>query len=111
MDIVHNGALLCALALLYDTLPLSTRSNQHLLSILKGTLVGAIGVALLLTPWTIAPGINIDTRSVLISISGLFLGIIPTIIASAIMVAFRFFKEEPGALPVLQSLLHQPQSV
>ncbi len=42
-------------------------------------------------PWSYEPGIFFDSRSVLLSISGLFFGGLPTIIACVITAAFRIY--------------------
>ncbi|MHB8910293.1 MAG: LytS/YhcK type 5TM receptor domain-containing protein [Syntrophales bacterium] len=43
----------------------------------------------MVTTWILTPGIVFDTRSVLIGISGLFLGLLPVAIAMAMAVTFR----------------------
>lgn len=46
--------------------------------------------------WKQLPGLVFDTRSVLLSLSGLFFGLIPTIIASVTLIIFRLFLGGPG---------------
>lgn len=48
------------------------------------------------TPWVLVPGIVFDTRSVLLGISGLFFGTVPTIIAMVILSAFRYYLSGSG---------------
>ena len=45
--------------------------------------IGAIAVTVMLTPWKFEHGIVFDTRSVLLGISGLFFGSVPTATAMA----------------------------
>lgn len=54
-------------------------------------MVGAIGIFLMFNPWTYQPGHGLDFRSVLLSISGLYLGAVPTLVAILIMGVFRYF--------------------
>ena len=66
--LVHNAALLLALALVFDLatsrFPLKrSRLNQ----VVFGLLVGAIGVGIMLMPFRPVPGIIFDTRSVLLA--------------------------------------------
>lgn len=61
-----------------------------------GFVLGAIGLIVMLTPWTFGPGIVFDTRSVLLGISGLFFGSVSTVVAMAITAAFRFYQGGTG---------------
>ena len=85
MELIYNAALLLALVLIYDILGVRLRRGKfHLRQIPTGLLIGAIGLAVMLTPWVLIPGVVFDTRSVLLSISGLFFGSLPTVIAMLI---------------------------
>src|SRR5690606_23472717 len=54
--------------------------------------LGLIGITLMTIPWKFAPGIIFDTRSILLSISGLFFGLVPTIIAVLSTSIFRLMQ-------------------
>jgi CheY-like chemotaxis protein len=45
--------------------------------------IGLLGIAVMMTNWELLPGLVFDTRSVLLSISGLFFGAVPTLLAVA----------------------------
>ena len=71
--LVNNGALLLALALIFDVLVLRSSLRKTPVSqVLLGIVLGVIGVAIMNTPWILVPGIIFDTRSVLLGIAGLF---------------------------------------
>lgn len=90
LGLIQNAALLLAFAFLFDLVALSWRTRQPSLRQAPfGLIIGAIGIALMMTPWEFTPGIIFDTRSVLLGISGLFFGSIPTLIAMALTAAFR----------------------
>ncbi|HEX4943461.1 MAG TPA: LytS/YhcK type 5TM receptor domain-containing protein [Usitatibacteraceae bacterium] len=94
LSLVHNASLLLAMALVYDVLagksaPLSHQARRQ---VLLGLLVGAIGMAVMLTPWQYVPGVAFDTRSVLLGVTGLFFGWIPTVIAMAMTAALRLYQ-------------------
>ncbi len=90
IGLVNNAALLLALGLLYDMLASRTRPMAPLLQqILTGLFAGGIGIALMLNPWDFGQGVVFDTRSVLLCITGLFFGPLPTILAVLITGAFR----------------------
>ncbi len=81
IGLVHNAALLVTLVYLYSVLVAPRRPTSPWQQLQVGVLVGSIGVAIMLTRWELEPGVAFDTRSVLLGISGLFLGTIPTITA------------------------------
>ncbi|MCD6446970.1 MAG: response regulator [Candidatus Marinimicrobia bacterium] len=58
--------------------------------VLAGLFIGLIAVIVMYVPWTFKSGIVFDSRSILLSISGLFFGGIPTVIAMTIAAIFRF---------------------
>jgi len=93
LSLIHNAALLLAMFFIYDMA--ATRGREESGStwaILTGIALGLVGMIIMLTPWEYAPGIIFDVRSVLIGISGLFFGPIPTIIAMAMTATLRFFQ-------------------
>ena len=91
LDLIHNAALLLAIALLFDLVVSRSSIRKSIFwKLVLGVLLGGIGIAVMMTPWILAPGIIFDTRSVLLGISGLFFGSIPTLIAMAMTAAFRF---------------------
>ena len=90
LGLVHNATLLIAMAIIFDVTALRWHTGQaSFRQVPLGLILGAIGVAIMLTPWEFAPGIILDTRSVLLGISGLFFGLVPTAIAMAITAVFR----------------------
>ncbi|MDO9512894.1 MAG: LytS/YhcK type 5TM receptor domain-containing protein [Bacteroidales bacterium] len=83
--LLQNTAILLAFAMLYETFWIKNEDSKSLgVKILIGLILSGIGVVLMFTPWIWEQGIVFDTRSVMISISGLFFGPIPTIITMAI---------------------------
>src|SRR5665648_1187999 len=86
LGLVQNIALLLAFSMLYDYFWSRDESTKSIFfKIGTGIVLGGIGIVLILTPWTFIPGIIFDTRSVILSVSGLFFGAIPTIIAMTIL--------------------------
>jgi len=85
-----NATLLLSLVYVYDLLNVFRRlSGTWIRQVIAGFAIGTIGICVMLMPWTFAPGIIFDTRSVLLAVSGLFFGTIPTVVAVVIMVTFR----------------------
>lgn len=91
--LIHSAALLIATAFVYDLLTTRYQDRQNFLGkFLIGFLFGILGMILMLVPWYYVPGIIFDTRSVVISIAGLYFGLIPTLIAMTMTCALRVFQ-------------------
>lgn len=97
LGLLQNTAILLALGMLYDYLWARDEKSQTLgYKLLAGTIIGGIGIILILTPWTLIPGLVFDTRSVMLSVAGLFFGPVPTVVAMAITGAYRLFLGGDG---------------
>ena len=92
-QLIGNAALLLITALIFDLTKFRWRGNlPGIQKILIGAILSFIGIMLMINPWTFAPGIIFDTRSILLSISGLFFGLVPTIIAMISTSVFRIYQ-------------------
>jgi PAS domain S-box-containing protein len=90
LGLIQNTAILLAFSMIYDYSWLQTEGSKSFLKkIIAGVVIGSIGIILMLTPWKQVPGLVFDTRSVLLSLTGLFFGFIPTFIAVIITGTFR----------------------
>jgi PAS domain S-box-containing protein len=95
---IHNLALLLATAYVFDLATARWSQKKTLLTqVLLGIFIGAMGMAAMTVPWVVAPGVIIDSRSILLSISGLFCGWIPTVTAMAMTGLFRIHLGGAGA--------------
>ena len=92
--LINNVALLLALGLLYDTFEQRTKNRYK--EALTGVILGAICISVMMNPWIFKPGVVFDTRSVLLSIAGLFFGTISTVISMLMACAYRFYLSGPG---------------
>jgi len=99
VGLCQNISLLLAAALLFDVMATRWRMGRAwVVQALVGLALGVIGISVMLTPWTLMPGVVFDTRSVLIGISGLFFGLLPTAVAVVMTAAFRLHQGGQGAL-------------
>ncbi|WP_321528743.1 EAL domain-containing protein [Sedimenticola selenatireducens] len=96
--LLNNAVLLLALGVSYEMLGINRIQGRFLRRLVSGLLVGGISIAVMLTPWQLAPGIIFDTRWVVISLSGLFFGLIPTLIGGVMAILFRLFLGGDGAI-------------
>ncbi len=99
IGLIQNIAILLAFAMLYENFWLRNDKPRSLSSkIFTGLVLGGIGIVIMFTTWEMLPGLVFDTRSVMLAISGLFFGAIPTIIAMALIAVVRFFIGGDGML-------------
>lgn len=99
ISLIQNIAVLLAFSMIYDYLwNKSDEIRNYKEKILAGIIIGAIGIFLIFTPWTLREGLLFDSRSILLSVSGLFFGAVPTVIAMAITAAYRVYIGGSGML-------------
>lgn len=92
LPLVHNAALLLAIALVCDVALTRRRVDpSRLPQVPVGLVLGGIGVAVMLSSWPLDRGIVLDSRSILLAVSGLYFGTIPTVVAMAVTAAFRLW--------------------
>ena len=97
IGLINNAALLLALALLYDTIALKRWAEKAAVQVLIGIILGAIGIAVMMTPWEFTPGVIFDTRSVLLSVGGLFFGSVPILMVVLMTGVYRLYQGGAGA--------------
>ncbi|MCP4023788.1 MAG: PAS domain-containing protein, partial [Desulfobacteraceae bacterium] len=98
VGLINNAALLLALGLIYDIIEDSPQvRSKSVQQIVTGIALGIIGIAIMLNPWEFMPGVVFDTRSVLLGISGLFFGTVPTLIAVLMTGGYRLYLGGTGA--------------
>lgn len=96
---IQNSALLLAMMSIVDLLTSKKSVERRWLSkVLAGVLLGLLCIALMTSAFELEKGIIFDTRSVLLSLSGLFLGWFPTFLAMIISSVFRFWQGGVGSL-------------
>lgn len=96
--LIQNTALLLAFIVLFSLVlkrPYLNRVGPG--RILSGILLMLIGMGIMSTPFYFAEGVIFDTRTILLSVSGLFFGWIPTLIAMVGTSLFRLEMGGPGA--------------
>lgn len=93
-----NASLLLTLSLIYNSLFFRHWESKKIFHILMGLMIGFVGILLMINSVTVSSGIIFDTRSILISTTGMFFGIIPTAIASAVIIGFRIYVGGSGVL-------------
>jgi PAS domain S-box-containing protein len=99
LNLTYNAALLMLLIFIFDAFAHRWRREKSLvLNLLTGLAAGVIGIVIIQTHWILENGAIFDTRSILLSLSGLYFGTIPTIVAMAVTAIFRFILGGVGTL-------------
>jgi signal transduction histidine kinase/CheY-like chemotaxis protein len=106
IGLIQNIALLLAFAMLYENFWLRNEKPRQLPGkIFTGLILGIIGTVLMYTPWTFMPGLVFDTRTVMLSISGVFFGFLPTAIAMVITSIMRYVMGGDGTAMGIATIL------
>ncbi len=96
IGLFQNAILLLALSVVYDALANYSHVNKRIRDVITGVLVGCVAIAVMLTPWEMSPGVFFDSRWILMCISGLYFGPIPTLVAALMAVTLRLFQGGDG---------------
>ena len=100
-----NATLLLALSVIYEVVYILPLRNRHLQLALIGMLIALTCSAVMSMPFTLQSGIIFDTRSILISVTALVFGVIPTVITVITAIILRLSIGGTGALPGIAVIL------
>ncbi len=93
IPLLYNAALLLVLVMVYDFATIhQVTIGRPARQIMNGVAIGIIGIGIMMAPMHLEEGIIFDTRSVLLCITGLFLGPITTIIAMVMTIILRILQ-------------------
>ncbi len=99
LAISQNAALLLILVFIFDAVPRKQRNEYFLLwRIATGIIIGLITAVIMLTSWEYQPGVFIDCRAVIISLSALFFGGLVSLISTFIAIVYRLYAAGPAML-------------
>ncbi len=104
ITLLNNAALLVILSIIYELthhMFIQPYKNQ----VASGILSALTCIAIMLMPFKLIPGVVFDTRSILISVTALVLGPLPTIITIIPAIIFRILQGGIGVLPGITVIL------
>jgi len=106
LSLVCNAAVLISLGLIFDVFHRRKRAASTFLSqFIFGVIIGLVAIVLIAIPANFLSGIIFDTRTILLGLTGLFFGTIPTLVAMAIAAAYRLTLGGSGALMGIATIL------
>lgn len=89
INLIYNITILLTLAIIYSEFQLKVKISKVFYTILLGTCIGIAGILIMSTAVRLDDNFIFDSRSILISVTGMFFGLIPTIIAATMMAIYR----------------------
>ncbi len=105
LALLNNAALLLVLSVIFELTYLLPSRYNRFQQVFSGLMIAGICVAIMMVPFTLLPGVVFDTRSILISVTALIFGPVPTAMTAAAAVAVRFIAGGAGALPGIAVIL------
>ncbi|MFA6646164.1 MAG: HD domain-containing phosphohydrolase [Sphaerochaetaceae bacterium] len=105
IDLVYNIALLLSLSAIYAIYPFkfSRKSLLHVLAL--GIAIGLVGMLIMSRPFVFTKGLIFDSRTILIGVAGMVFGVVPTVIAVIMMVAYRLLIGGGGVITGVTTIL------
>ncbi len=104
-SLVNNAAILLVLSYLYTLISRYWKGKDLTGQAIRGLLFGFVVVGVMLSPLQLAPGLVFDTRSVVISIAGLFGGPITAAITALFSITYRIWLGGVGVAPAIATAL------
>jgi PAS domain S-box-containing protein len=99
LALFNNATLLLALSVIYEVAYLLPFKNRNIQLVFTGILIALTCGAVMGMPFTLQSGIIFDTRSILISVTALVFGLVPTGITVLVAIFLRLSIGGIGALP------------
>ncbi len=105
LALFNNAALLLVLSVVFEVTYFLPSRYHRLQPVFSGILIALICSAVMSMPLKLQSGIIFDTRSILISVTALIFGVIPTVITVLVAVIFRLFVGGIGTLTGISVIL------
>jgi len=96
--LITNAALLMVFSLIYEVVFLLPAKYRRMQPAFSGVLISLICIAIMNMPFELQPGLVFDTRSILISVTALLFGPIPTMILVPVAAVYRLSIGGVGTL-------------
>ena len=103
--LLNNATILLVLSVIYEVTNFLPSKYRRMQPIYSGLMIAMICIAIMKMPFTLQPGVIYDTRSILISVTALIFGPIPTAITVAAAAILRLSIGGAGTLPGLAVII------
>lgn len=105
VGLIQNAALLLALIIVCEISYLIPVKWEKTVPVINGLLIGFIGLVIMMIPYQLEEGIFFDTRTILVSVSALTFGFVPTTISASILIIYRVTLGGAGLLMGVSTIL------
>lgn len=105
ITLIVNTLILLSISTIRSLFPYNDRLSTKNKTYLLGLYVGLTGIAIMTIPFDFNNGVFFDTRTILLSSSGIFLGIIPTLIGMIPMIVYRVILGGVGTVSGVLEIL------
>lgn len=96
LNLVLNTTLLLSISIIFNLFYQKLHTQSILHRILGGMILGLAGIAIVTIAIRLPNNVIFDTRSILLCVSGLFYGVVPTAIAAGLIALYRVYIGGPG---------------
>jgi PAS domain S-box-containing protein len=103
--LIGNASLLLALGLMYDFVSDNDVFKGKSAPYVTGFLVGLLGIVVMMNPWRMSSDVVFDTRSILLSLTGLFFGFIPSLVAAVMTSIYRIYNSGLGVYAGIATII------
>jgi PAS domain S-box-containing protein len=104
-ELIQNAALLISLSVVYGLFMGYREEKPMAFKTISGMWFGMVAIAGMMLPFTYEPGIFYDGRSIILSLAGLFGGVVPAGIAALMAGTYRAFIGGPGVWAGLATIV------
>ena len=98
LNLVLNTTLLLSISIIFNLFYQKICAQKLLFKALGGVVLGFAGIAIVTIAIRLPNNVIFDTRSILISVAGLFYGVLPTAIAAGMVALYRVYIGGPGMM-------------
>jgi len=98
LNLVLNTTLLLSICIIFNLFYQKLFAKNILYRILGGIVLGFAGIAIVAIAIHLPNKVIFDTRSILLCVSGLFYGVVPTAIAAVMIAIYRLYLGGPGVI-------------
>jgi len=103
--ITNNAVFLLSLVIIFTFIPDDNNRYQKTTQVIIGFVLSAVLFLIMTLPFEIEEGILLDTRSILIGLTTLFLGFIPGIITVVTGIIIRLYTGGPGTTTGIATII------
>ncbi|HET6786038.1 MAG TPA: LytS/YhcK type 5TM receptor domain-containing protein, partial [Erysipelotrichaceae bacterium] len=98
VELLDNAEFLLILVVIYEFSSIFLRRFKKYHWLIRGFLIGLIGIAIMSVPYEFTSGLVFDTRSILLSATALIFSTGALIVSAVIMILYRVYMGGVGAL-------------